>query len=348
MVENSKTNLFAKLFANSESRLDKFLVSSLPNISRSRIEKAIKNGKVTVNGKVVTKAGFKLKPNDEVCIQEPFDEPNSDKFKSDESEESLSFNNQPKILYEDERLIIINKPSGLPVHPGAGVRSYTVVDYLKNMIQEASFFDSTRAGIVHRLDKDTSGVLVCAKDSATQRVISKLFHDRLVEKRYLSLNYVGKNSKFLREGDSFIRCWIRRDSSDRRKFKCYDKPVSNSKESLTKFRLLFCKDGIALIEFMPITGRTHQLRALSAFMNSPIINDTLYGAGFTGNLPPMLQAQLKRVKRLMLHAYSIKFTNPFSGTQISVFAPVPQEFIDIAACLNCHQIFKPFLNNQGF
>ncbi|MCS6961001.1 MAG: RluA family pseudouridine synthase [Deltaproteobacteria bacterium] len=302
-------------------RLDKVVKSFMPYLSRSQVINLIKNGFVKVGDHIVKKPGHLVKPCELVeVILEP---------KATNQDEFCDLHLD--VLLEEERFFAVNKPAGISVHPGAGKRTVTVLDFLKKKLGD-QYYDMDKGGLVHRLDKDTSGVLLCAKDKLYQQALSKLFQKRLVKKTYLALTHAPKNSLFWRCERGTITCWIKRDPANRLRFRCHDKEVSSSRLAITEFERLLIFANLAIMILRPITGRTHQLRASCLYVNCPIVNDKLYATNIT--MPPELNKTslgqlITRTTRLMLHAYKIEFVDPVTGLSYKIKAPLPLEFRDI-------------------
>lgn len=296
-------------------RIDAFLASQLVDLTRSQIQKAIEAGLVTLNGAVVRKrAVLKVKDAIEVGLEqiaaaahpvlqaEPMD---------------LS------VLFEDESLLAIDKPAGMVVHPGNGNHSGTLVHgLLARMPALAQQFDTDRPGIVHRLDKETSGILLVAKSLAVHATLAQQFADRVVAKHYLGICMGDRPDD---EGE--INAPLARDRHE---------PVkravrSRGKAAETLYRLQAFHCGVSVVEFYPKTGRTHQIRVHSAHAGFPIVADALYGDSQDAlkRLQPLdrpfASAVSKCFKRHALHARSIEFDHPLSGQRMQLQAPLPPD-----------------------
>ena len=300
-------------------RLDLFLAGRVPDLSRSRIKKLIKSKNITVNN-LQTKAGYKLKKDDRVQVTIPPPE------KNQLASEEIPLN----ILYEDPDIIVLNKPRGLTVHPGAGRKSGTLVNALLHLCRSLSVIGGVeRPGIVHRLDKDTSGVLLIAKNDRAHQALSRQFKDRTIEKTYLALAEGIFKTDFGTISASIGRHPINRQKMTVDKSKSQNpntKINPNSKpqkskpkyrEAVTDYKVLTRFKNFTLVELKPKTGRTHQIRVHLLSIGHPIVGDPIYGRKMFegGNLD----------SRLQLHAYKIKFTHPSSGKTMEFQAEIPED-----------------------
>lgn len=274
-------------------RLDLFLSSHF-NLTRSKIQKMIEIGDVRVEGKNSIKPGMNLKGGEVIHLSIRPSEPSA-----------LSAEDIPlEILYEDESILAINKPPGLVVHPAAGHWSGTLVNALLHHFKKLSGVDPARPGIVHRLDKETSGILLIAKTDEAHLALSNQLKDRKMEKIYLAVVH-GK----VKNEKGTIRKPIGRNPSDRKKMAV----VRTGKEAITHYRVLKRADNRTLLECKIETGRTHQIRVHLAGIGHPVVGDTVYGKK-KGDAP-----------RQLLHAWKATFTHPTSGQRLSLEAPVPPE-----------------------
>jgi len=281
-------------------RLDKLLTHYFPSYSRTYFQYLIEEGCVLLNGEVVKK---RTKPQAgdevEVCfLLTP--------------EISLSPEAIPlEILYEDEYLLAINKPSGMVVHPAVGHPGGTFVNALLYHCQGLeSTDDPLRPGIVHRLDKETTGVLLAAKTKEAHRALVSLFSQRQIEKHYLAV-CLGKVS------DQTLHAPLKRHPQKRQEMVvCFEE----GKEAISKCRLLASQEKFSLVEVSLITGRTHQIRAHMKYLRAPIIGDPVYGSLSTN--------RLLGLHRQLLHAHTLRFRHPFLGTPLELTAPLPQDMQD--------------------
>lgn len=292
MIENIITNEDQKGL-----RLDVFLLEKHPEFSRSHIKNLIEKGLVKVNGKVV-KAGYALKngENIEIEVQKP------EAISTDA--EDVDF----EIVYQDEDLAVINKPQGLVVHPCSSTKSGTLVNGLLYKIKDLSGINGQlRPGIVHRLDKDTSGLLVVAKNDFAHVRLAEQIKNKTCHRNYLAV--LDGN---LKENEGRIETFIKRDPKDRIKMSVQ----GSGRVAITDFKVLKRFEKCCLVEFALQTGRTHQIRVHSKYLNHPIVGDKLYGKEAKG-----LAGQL-------LHAYKISFVHPRSGELMTFEADLPDYFKD--------------------
>lgn len=280
-------------------RLDLFCVVQLPTLSRSTIQKAIKAGNITVNGDVV-KPKYLVQANDNVSIAI------AEEAVPETEVESLPI----PILYEDEDVVVINKPTGIAVHPGVGKERSTVVSWFVNRypLSKSVGDDPLRPGIVHRLDKDTSGVLVLAKTQRAFDHLKQQFKKRYVKKEYLALVFGVPGGQDGRINRALARS---RRNPLRRTVDPEGKPAITEWQIEQAFNKSY-----ALLRLWPLTGRMHQLRVHLHFLGYPIVGDKLYT--FRRQRPP------QGVVRQLLHAEKITFTLP-SGQVRHVEAPLPED-----------------------
>ena len=280
-----------KFISDENYRVDKFLTKKL-DVSRNQVESLIKKSCVKINKKIIKKGGEKLKIGDIVEVLLP------EVTKSNEKK-NVSFDID--ILYEDEDLMVINKPPKLVVHQAPSVKEVTLVDWLKNKNYSLSTLaGEERFGIVHRIDKDTSGALVIAKNNKTHQFLSNQLKDKTMGRYYLML---------LNEPLKEVKCVnkpIGRNPKNRLKM-AY---VKNAKEAKTLFVPIYQN----LTASKLFTGRTHQIRVHLSTIGRYILGDTLYGA------------KSQKVNRVMLHAYEIYFLHP-NGKKISIITPLMDDFI---------------------
>lgn len=278
-------------------RIDQYLSSEL-DLSRSKIQKLIKEKKVLVNGKVVG-SSYKLNLNDEIDIDDAMD------FTIDIEGEDIDID----IVYEDEYLLVINKKSGMVVHPGAGNYSHTLVNALIGKYNMKADSNHLRPGIVHRIDKDTSGLMVVALDDKTLELLSEMIKNKEVERKYLAIV-----EGVIQHDTGCIDAPIGRDINNRQKMTVTD---INSKKAITHFRVLKRFKNHTLIECKLDTGRTHQIRVHMNYIGHSICNDPVYGKS-------------KKTTEFgqMLHSVSIKFIHPITGKEIYYRVDPPKEFND--------------------
>ena len=277
------------------SRLDRYLGTMMPDFSRMRLQAFIRSGCVLVNGSP-TRPSQILRAGDEIRVTVP-----------DEVEPAVARAEDIPlhILHEDAAVLVLNKPAGLVVHPGAGNAEGTLVNALLFHCAGLSVIGGTeRPGIVHRLDKETSGCLVVAKTDSAHRLLSAQFADRLIKKTYLAL-VVGVP----RMPHGTIEAGIGRHAVHRQKMTVSER----GRASVTGYRVLASFEGKALVECQPRTGRTHQIRVHLKHLGHPIVGDPLYG-------------RRAGQPRHFLHAWKLAFTHPESGKPLAFCAPLPADF----------------------
>ncbi|NIY74557.1 RluA family pseudouridine synthase [Thalassospira sp. HF15] len=307
------------------ARLDKVLATAWPEQSRSRIKALIEEGQLSVNGKPATKMSAKVKAGDvfDLIVPEP------------EMAEPLPEDIKLDVLYEDEDLLVINKPAGMVVHPAAGNESGTLVNALLAHCGDSlsGIGGVKRPGIVHRLDKDTSGAMVVAKNDTTHRALSKLFSEdkENIDRAYLAVVWgVPKPLNGDIEGN------IGRSPHNRKKMTV----VKNSgKYALTHYKTLqFRDDSLAsLVECRLATGRTHQIRVHMNHIGHSIVCDPVYGRNRTVlKLNPETQDILNAFNKQALHARTLGFLHPRTGTYILTEAPVPEDLLGLMDALELY------------
>lgn len=279
-------------------RLDSFL-SLETDYSRTKLSKAIKDGEILVNGKEVN-SSYKLKEGDTITFDELKEE------EIDVTPEKMNLD----IVYEDEYLAVINKQSGLVVHPAVGNYSHTLVNGLMYHFNEISKEKTIRPGIVHRLDKDTSGLMVVAKNDKVHELLSNMIKNKEVERKYLALVWGTISHEKGR-----IEAPIGRDIENRQKYTVTD---INGKDSVTNFKVIERLKEVTLIECMLETGRTHQIRVHLNYIGHPIVNDPVYG-----------KRKIINDFGQMLHSYKIKFIHPVTKEIIEFEQDPPKEFMKI-------------------
>jgi 23S rRNA pseudouridine1911/1915/1917 synthase len=312
--------------ATEATRLDKFLGAQFADISRARFQKLIAEGCVTVEGRVVEDMGFKVKPGQHVLVNVPEAAP------AKPQGETIALD----IVFEDKHLIVINKPAGLVVHPGAGNETGTLVNALIAHCGASlsGIGGVKRPGIVHRLDKDTSGLLVIAKNDKAHASLSEQFaahgRDGRLEREYLAFVW-GKPER--RAG--VIKTGIGRSSANRQKM-----AVSNSsdaREAITHYTVEETFPAASLIRCRLETGRTHQIRVHMAHIGHPLLGDDVYGGGFKSSKSKLSAAAVESLSYLRgqaLHATVLGFDHPVTGKHLKFEAPLP------AALSKLHQDLK--------
>ena len=278
-------------------RLDQYLSRELATFSRSRIQALIRNRDITVNESPALPRQL-VRAGDRIEVNEP------SPIKIDNLPEAIPLD----VLYEDEELIVINKPAGLVVHPGAGQREHTLVNALLHHFPKLSGIGGQeRPGIVHRLDKETSGCLVVAKTDEAHRRLSAQFADRKVEKIYLAL-VAGK----LRHSTGTIEGEIGRHPVHRKKMSVTSR---RGRPAKTDYRVLRSSAELSLVECRLHSGRTHQIRVHLRHLGHPVLGDKVYGGKFT-----------KSYGRQMLHAWKLGFQHPETNEWKQFEAPTPMDF----------------------
>ena len=296
-------------------RLDRYLAAQLPELSRARIQELIEAGFVLLY-EHSTKASYKLRGGERIRV---------------EAQPRPAAHAEPEaipldVLYEDEDVIVVNKPAGMTVHAGAGNTRGTLVNALLGRGQTLSRpSDLLRPGIVHRLDKDTSGVIVVAKNDAAHAKLAEEFRQRKVKKTYLAL-VQGR----LKESRGRIELAIGRDLKRRVRMTAQrPKPGGATRgvarEARTDWRELVQIDGATLVEVQLHTGRTHQIRVHFSAIKHPVVGDTLYGGAAQLRIG---KTALPPLDRNFLHAARLGFTQPRTGAWIEVRAPLPRELAD--------------------
>lgn len=290
--------------ADKGKRIDKFLNELIEDATRSYIQKIIDNGLVEIQGKKVTKSGNKLKGNEIIIINIPEDEV------LDLIAEDIAID----ILYEDSDIVVINKAPNLVVHPAHGNYTGTLVNALLYHIKDLSTINGViRPGIVHRLDKDTSGVIVVAKNDEAHGKLSEMFKEKTLEKTYVCIT-----KGIFKEKEGRVETLIGRDPRDRKKMAVVNE---NGKIAISNYKVIDEGKNSSLVMVRIETGRTHQIRVHMKYLNHPIVGDTTYGNGSDV------------ANRQMLHAYKLKFTHPTKNTEMVVVAPLPEDFKKVAKSL---------------
>jgi 23S rRNA pseudouridine1911/1915/1917 synthase len=276
------------------TRIDVFLKDRAPDFSRTLLKDLILKGRVLVNGAKV-KPHYKLKAGDRLQWLIP------DALESDLQPEDIPLD----ILFEDKDLIVLNKPSGLVVHPGVGNQTHTLVQALLFHTKELSCVNKERPGIVHRLDKETSGVMVIAKNNPTHLELARQFKKHAIERRYIAL-VAGK----VNFDEGVVDVPLKRHLLDRKKMAVSF--TQEAKEAHTFYRVLKRYPEFTVVELFPQTGRTHQLRVHLSYLGHPILGDMTYG-------------KKKNFPRLALHAKDLGFTHPSTGEFMKFESPLPLE-----------------------
>ena len=295
-------------------RLDKFLADNMDEFSRTQLQKYIKNGNITVNGEIQP-VNYRLNIDDKIQI---------DISEEIADNDFVEPQNMPiDIIFEDDEIIVINKQAGLTVHPGKGNKDGTLANALAFHCKQLSDINGPiRPGIVHRLDKDTSGIIIAAKTNFAHMKLAEQFANRLVKKMYYGITW-----GTWKERDGLIDQSIARKRTD---------PTSyivnvTGKEAQTKYQVIKKTQYFSHVNYFPKTGRTHQIRVHSAFVGNSIIGDIKYGGGLPrvkGYIPEIsrkMESLFKIIQRHILHAKKISFTHPQSGKEMSFEADLPDD-----------------------
>lgn len=280
-------------------RLDKFLTESLPEFSRSRIQGLIADGFVDVNGLAAKKAGQTLEAGSKVTIRIPPPVP------TNLVAEDIPLN----IVFENDDLMVVNKPAGMVVHPAAGHANGTLVNAVLGYDPDLEGIGGEeRPGIVHRLDKDTSGLILIAKNERAHRWLQDQFRLRKVEKTYLAL-VDGKPPT----PSGRVEAYIGRDPKHRKRMAIVSE--KKGREAISEYKTQESFKSHTLLEFHPLTGRTHQIRLHCAFLKCPIVGDEVYGR----------KSQAVEIERHFLHAHRLKILLPGEKTPKIFEAPLPED-----------------------
>ena len=307
---------FSATPADAGTRLDRFVAVQCPELSRTRVQELIDSGRVQVDNRPAKKGSLHLRGGEKISIEITERPPIVAK------PESISL----KILYEDDDVLAINKPAGMTVHAGAGNVSGTLVNALLGCGSELSTGGHPlRPGIVHRLDKETSGVILVAKNDAAHAKLGEAFRQRTVKKTYLALV-----QGILKQKTGSIELPIGRDPIRRTRMATVQEfwrgaTLSNPRAARTDWRVLATIDNTTLVEVQLHTGRTHQIRVHFSALKHPVVGDTLYGAASQLRVGKIT---LPKLDRNFLHAARLGFAQPRTGAWIDVRAPLPIELLD--------------------
>ncbi|RAZ61026.1 RluA family pseudouridine synthase [Campylobacter hyointestinalis] len=289
-----------EFISSCSGRLDQILSLELKT-SRNQISELIKNSNVLVNDKISNKPSFKVLVGDKICFDLP-------KKVEETAKQKVDFD--VEILYEDEDILIVNKPANLVVHPAPSVKEATLVEWLKSKNYTLSTINAdVRAGIVHRLDRGTSGVLAVAKNNAAHAALSAQLADKSMGRIYLALSDLSLKENIIVEKP------IGRNEQNRLK----KAVVSGGRYAKSAFANILDDDGVNLVCAKLFTGRTHQIRVHLASINRHILGDNLYG----------FKNKIAKINRVMLHAYILNLIHPKSGKKLEFVAALPQDFYEI-------------------
>ncbi len=302
-------------------RIDVFLANKETDISRSFIQRAISDGYITINDSVV-KPNYKIRAGDLIRVSLP--ELNEDEIPV---AEDIPLN----IVYEDDEIIVVDKPAGMVVHPAAGISSGTLVnailsrlysdeDILDSEVEDLTSISPQRPGIVHRIDKGTSGLLVVAKTINAYYNLSAQFNEHSINRKYIAV--VCGNPK---QETGTIIAPIGRSRHNRKKMAVTH---INSREAITHFRVLEYYDKFSLVEIKLETGRTHQIRVHFSYIGHPIVGDPDYGGqkrALKTQTSPIVEMSIRKLTRQALHAQILGFIHPKTGKYMEFFSPLPED-----------------------
>ncbi|SFS61189.1 RluA family pseudouridine synthase [Paenibacillus sp. 453mf] len=287
-----------------KERIDKYIADSMDDVSRSQVQIWIGDGHVTVNGNQV-KSNYKLAAGDKIELVVP----------EVAAVEILPENIPLEVVYEDSSVIVVNKPRGLVVHPAPGHASGTLVNALMYHCHDLSGINGElRPGIVHRIDKDTSGLLMAAKNDKAHASLAAQLKDHSVNRRYIALVH-----GHVQHDQGTIDAPIGRDAHDRKMFTVTER---NSKHAVTHFSVMERLGDYTLLELKLETGRTHQIRVHMKFIGHPLVGDPMYG-----------RSKGVKMNGQALHAATLGFVHPDSGETLEFNAPLPQDMEDVLASL---------------
>lgn len=311
LVSDNEAPTFKVTEADATTRLDAFLAGRIESWSRARLQRLIEDGDVLVNGRT-SKGSYKLKLDDEIEVD--LISPAGSGF----APEDLPL----EIIHEDDDLIVVSKPAGMVVHPAAGCSSGTLANALAfHFSQLSSTAGSIRPGLVHRLDKDTSGLLVVAKTEAVHEDLADQFRAREVFKSYVALVH-----GVVKEDSGTIDQPIARDPRNRTRMAV----VRGGRPALSIYRVRRQYNRFALLDVVIKTGRTHQIRVHLSWLKHPVVGDSLYGGGRENSVQdPKLRAALRKLDRQFLHAEHLEFRHPRTGQRSRFTAPLPPDLLSV-------------------
>jgi 23S rRNA pseudouridine1911/1915/1917 synthase len=322
-MTNKKYN-FTVAEEQTSKRVDQFIVEELPSFSRTKIAKLVKEGALLINGKAIKDNAKKVMFGDQIELEVP---------------EAVATDIKPQkipldIVYEDKDLLVINKPIGMVVHPGAGNPDGTLVNALLHHCKGnlSGINGELRPGIVHRIDKDTSGLLVVAKNDIAHNALAKQFEEHSIQRTYLA--FVWGMTKPIH---GRIETFIGRSKYNTQKMSA---EVASGKDAITNYKTLEIFKGntipdISLIECKLETGRTHQIRVHLSHKKNPILGDQMYGSKMRKirNIDPELQTIIENINFQALHAQSLGFIHPTSGKELFFTTELPQVLLNLKKML---------------
>ncbi len=327
-MDTARTVTFEVPHELSGTRLDSFLVKRFPDLSRSKCQQMVREGLVRVNGAVVTKPGFTLHGGERVDVQIPEPEP-----------AHLQPEHIPiTVLYEDDDLLIIDKPRGMVVHPGAGVKSGTLVNALLAMgIPLSDIAGPERLGIVHRLDKGTSGVMVVAKTNFAHLHLARQFAEHKIDKRYLAIVVGEPNFEH-----KIVAAPLMKHPEDPEKFTIAAGRNLRSSQAVDAVTEVWVRErfkGFALLEVKPITGRTHQIRVHLQHLGLPVVGDETYNGRAKAikvarelKRDDLLQA-IQSINGQALHSWRLTILHPRTEKPLTIEAPLPDDMSQLLELL---------------
>ena len=305
--------------ADARARLDRLLADHVPALSRSRLKNLIETGRVSIGGATITEPGYRVKPGQAVTLVIP--------PPVDETPQAQAIPLQ--VAYEDEHLIVVDKPAGLVVHPAPGNPDRTLVNALLAHCGASlsGIGGVRRPGIVHRLDKDTSGLMVAAKHDAAHQGLSAQFATRRLSRTYQAVVW-----GVPRPASGRIEGAIGRDPRNRKRMAVRE---SGGKAAVTHYRVLKPLDPLwSLVECRLETGRTHQIRVHMAHRGHPLVGDALYGGARRRGVDERGQKTLALCPRQALHAAALRFVHPVSGAALAFESPLPADMKAVIAAVN--------------
>lgn len=308
-------------------RIDKFLMNRVQNATRTKVQSAIEAGNVMVNNKTIIKSNYRVKPFDEITIV--YTHPPRLK-------EILAENIPINIVYEDDEIVIVNKHAGLVVHPGHGNYSGTLINALMYHFQHLPLFQQKqpRPGLVHRLDKDTSGIMILAKNEYAMAFMAKQFFDRTTERQYVAIVWGD-----LKADEGTIIGNLGRNPKDRMQMTVFD-DEEQGKHAITHYRVLKRWNYLTMVACKLETGRTHQIRAHFKHIGHPLFNDALYGGSHilkgqnTGTYKHFIQNCFETCNRQALHAKSLGFTHPETKEKMFFDSELPDDMKNLVKKLD--------------
>ncbi|MFA6618661.1 MAG: RluA family pseudouridine synthase [Candidatus Neomarinimicrobiota bacterium] len=315
-AEGFDTYCIAVRPAQKPTRIDSFISESIKNISRTKVKELIDRMLVSVNRQIILKSSYKVNPKDMITVRIP-------RFVPLEVEAE---NIPLEVIYEDDDLIVINKPPGLVVHPAVGNRTGTLVNALAHRCTTLSNVGGEyRPGIVHRLDKDTSGAIIAAKNNHAHNRMARTFENRQIDKFYTALVW-----GVFKEPKGMTTKYIGRHKKDRQKYAAYD-DERFGKHAETRWEVLETFEFMTLVKVQILTGRTHQIRVHLSDLGHPVIGDEMYGGKTQklGGLSPRHRKiainLLDMIDRQALHCSEMRFKHPINRKPMSVNAPLPED-----------------------